>query len=66
MKTVYSPRHHGHAGNTELVAGAIVPAFEMPSRAEFILSRQNEVKLGSVQEPDAHDLSTAAKVHDKA
>jgi hypothetical protein len=38
MKSVYSPRHLGHSGNMELVAGAIVPAFEMPSRAEFILA----------------------------
>ena len=66
MKTVYSPRHYGHSGNTELVAGAIVPAFEMPSRAEFILSRLNEVGLGPVLAPDEHDLSTAAKVHDKS
>jgi len=66
MKTVYSERHKGHSGNAELVAGAIVPAFEMPSRAEFILSRLAEVKLGPVQAPDEHDLSTAAKVHDRA
>ena len=66
MKTVYSPRHHGHSGNVELVAGAIVPAYEMPSRAEFVLSRLNEVKLGPVLEPDDHSLATAAKVHDKA
>ena len=43
MKTVYSPKHHGHAGNVELVAGAIVPAFEMPSRAEYIRSRVEAV-----------------------
>ena len=34
MQTVYSPRHAGHAGNVELMPGAIVPAFEMPRRAE--------------------------------
>jgi acetoin utilization deacetylase AcuC-like enzyme len=65
MKTVFSPRHAGHAGNVELVAGAIVPAFEMPSRAEFILSRLNEVSLGAVLPPDEHDLSTAEKVQRK-
>ena len=64
MKTVFSPRHHGHSGNVELVAGAIVPAYEMPSRAEFVLSRLNEVKLGPVLEPDDHSLATAEKVHD--
>lgn len=66
MKTVYSERHKGHSGNVELVAGAIVPAFEMPSRAEFVLSRLNEVKLGPVQAPQDYDLSTAARVHDRA
>jgi acetoin utilization deacetylase AcuC-like enzyme len=66
MKTVYSPRHLGHSGNMELVAGAIVPAFEMPSRAEYILSRLKEVQLGPVVEPAEHDLATAAKVHSQA
>lgn len=49
----------------ELVAGAIVPAFEMPSRAEFVLGRLKDVKLGPVVDPVEHDLSTAAKVHRK-
>lgn len=63
MKTVYSPRHLGHQGNVELVAGAIVPAFEMPSRAEFIHERVKSEGLGPVLAPDEHDLTTAAKVH---
>jgi len=63
MKTVYSPRHHGHAGNVELVAGAVVPAFEMPSRAEFIKARIGEVGLGPILEPATHDLATVKKVH---
>ncbi|TKT69310.1 histone deacetylase family protein [Aquamicrobium sp. LC103] len=63
MKTVFSPRHAGHAGNVELVAGEIVPAFEKPSRAEIIRKRIDTVGLGPVQEPDAHELTTARKVH---
>jgi len=63
MRTVFSPRHAGHAGNLELMAGEIVPAFEMPSRAEYIRSRIDTVGLGPVQEPDTHDLATAKKVH---
>ncbi|WP_181704788.1 histone deacetylase family protein [Chthonobacter rhizosphaerae] len=65
MRTVYSEKHAGHAGNLELVAGAIVPAFEMPSRAEFVLARLKAVGLGPVEAPAEHDLSTAAKVHRK-
>ena len=47
----------------ELVAGAIVPAFEMPSRAQYIHDRIIEVGLGPILGPDDHDLSTAARVH---
>ena len=46
MKTVFSPRHAGHSGNTELNSGAIVPAFELPRRAEIIRARVEEVGLG--------------------
>lgn len=65
MKTVFSPRHHGHSGQVELVAGAIVPAFEKPSRAEFIIERVKAVELGEILAPKAHALTTAAKVHRK-
>ena len=39
MQTVYSPRHAGHGGNVELMPGAIVPAFELPRRAEIVRAR---------------------------
>ncbi|MCO5160533.1 MAG: histone deacetylase family protein [Mesorhizobium sp.] len=63
MKTVYSPRHHGHAGNVELGAGVVVPAFEMPSRAEFVRARVEAVKLGPILAPDEHDIAIAKRVH---
>lgn len=63
MKTIFSPRHAGHAGNVELEEGGIVPAYEKPSRAEIIRARINTVSLGPVSEPEEHDLETAAKVH---
>lgn len=63
MKTVFSPRHAGHAGQMEIVAGDIVPGFELPSRAEFIRARVAEVGLGPILPPETHDLSTAEKVH---
>ncbi|SIQ36312.1 Acetoin utilization deacetylase AcuC [Rhizobium sp. RU20A] len=63
MKTVFSPRHAGHANNLELVAGAIVPAFEMPSRADYVLERLTSEGLGPVLEPEDFDLSIAARVH---
>ena len=51
MKTVFSPLHAGHAGNTELTAGAIVPAFEKPSRAEIVRARVESEKLGPILLP---------------
>ena len=63
MQTVYSPRHAGHAGNVELNSGAIVPAFELPRRAEIVRARVEAVGLGPILPPPAHDLATAGRVH---
>jgi acetoin utilization deacetylase AcuC-like enzyme len=37
MKVVYSPLHARHDGGVELHRGALVPSFESPARAQFIL-----------------------------
>jgi acetoin utilization deacetylase AcuC-like enzyme len=63
MRTIYSPKHAGHAGNTELISGAIVPAFEKPSRAEIIKARIEAVGLGPIEAPQEHGLSHAKRVH---
>jgi acetoin utilization deacetylase AcuC-like enzyme len=66
MKTIYSPRHAGHAGNLELMLGEIVPAFEMPSRAEYVRARVEAVGLGPILPPEEFGLDTARRVHDAA
>jgi len=63
MKTVYSPRHLGHAGNVELIGQAIVPAFEKPSRAEIIKARVEQEKLGPILAPHEHEIALAKRVH---
>src|SRR5690606_3641306 len=63
MKTIYSPLHAGHGGTMELVAGALVPGFEKPSRAEYIRQRVEDVKLGPILGPEAHDLAAAKRIH---
>ncbi|WP_378949081.1 histone deacetylase family protein [Mesorhizobium sp. ANAO-SY3R2] len=63
MKTVFSPLHAGHSGQMELVAGAIVPGFEKPSRAEIIKKRVESEKLGPILAPEVHDLTAAKRVH---
>ncbi len=63
MKTVFSPLHAGHSGTMELIAGAIVPGFEKPSRAEIIRARVESEKLGPILPPQLHDLAAARRVH---
>jgi acetoin utilization deacetylase AcuC-like enzyme len=63
MKTIFSPLHAGHSGQMELVAGAIVPGFEKPSRAQFIKARVESEKLGPILPPVEHDLAAAKRVH---
>ncbi len=63
MKTIYSPLHAGHAGQTELNSGEIVPGFELPSRAEIIKARIEAVGLGPILPPQVHDLAAAKRVH---
>ena len=63
MKTVFSPLHAGHRDQMELVAGAIVPGFEKPSRAEIIRKRVESEKLGPILAPEVHDLTAAKRVH---
>ena len=66
MKTIYSDKHLGHSGHNELNGGRILPSFELPSRAEYIVARVRERGLGEVLPSIEHDLSTASKVHDPA
>ena len=63
MQTIHSPRHAGHSGNVELMAAVILPAYELPARAEIIRARVAEVGLGPIREPDSFSLDAARRVH---
>ena len=63
MKTIYSPLHLGHSGTMELISGAIVPAFEKPSRAEIVKARIEKQGVGPILPPNEHDVAAAARVH---
>ena len=63
MKTVYSPDHKLHHARGEWMNGEMVPAFEMPRRAEIILERVNQVKLGEVIAPKDFGLEPIKRVH---
>lgn len=66
MRTVYSEDHHLRDAKTELYGGELVPPFECPARADYILDQVKAVSLGDIKSPEHFDLSTVARVHDPA
>ena len=64
MKTVYSERHKLRDARTELYGGQLVPPFECPVRAEYILERVKAQRLGPVLAPETHGLDPVLAVHD--
>ena len=66
MKTVYSDKHRLHDPQVEFSGGRFVPGFEVPRRAEMVLARVKEQRLGPVLPPDVDALSAIARVHDAA
>lgn len=63
MITIYSPDHKLHHGQGEMMGGEFVAVVEKPARAEAILSRIREVKLGEVLEPTDFGLEPILRVH---
>lgn len=63
MRVVHSPRHALHDGGMELHRGELVPCFEMPARADFILQAVRQAGL-EVSEPRAFGLESLLGVHD--
>ncbi len=66
MLTVYSDDHHLHHGRCELIDGQLMPCFEMPSRADHVLTRVRQQSLGPVREPEDFGLGPIGRVHDEA
>ena len=66
MLTIYSDRHRRHHGHGELIDGQMQPCFEMPRRADMILARVEEARLGEVAAPRAFGLDPVRRVHDAA
>ncbi|MDE1896298.1 MAG: histone deacetylase family protein [Rhodospirillales bacterium] len=63
MRTIYSADHLLHQSPGELIYGEFVPAFEKPERAELVLKRVNEVRLGEVIAPEAFPLEPITRIH---
>ena len=63
MKTVYSDDHRLQDGKAELIDGKLMPCFEMPKRADIVLARVRDQKLGEVVAPREFGLDPVKRVH---
>ncbi|MGH6961826.1 MAG: histone deacetylase family protein, partial [Dongiaceae bacterium] len=64
MKTIYTDDHRHQDGRFELIDGKFVPPFEMPRRADIVIGRVRDTKLGAVLPPEDFGLEPVRRVHD--
>lgn len=63
MHIIYSDQHHLHHGEHEFYRGELVPCFEKPERADYVLAAVTSRKLGPVSAPDSFSLAPIERVH---
>jgi len=63
VRTVYTDEHRHQDGQHELIDGVLKPPVENPRRAEAIIERVRETRLGEVTGPREHGLEPLARVH---
>ena len=65
MKTVFTEEHRHQDGKLELIDGKLMPPFEMPRRAQIVIDRVRETRLGPIVPPEDFGLDPVRRVHDK-
>ena len=65
MKTIFTSEHRHQDGKLELIDGKFVPPFEMPRRAEIVIGRVRDTKLGPILPPREFGLDPILRVHDR-
>ncbi|MFO1236186.1 MAG: histone deacetylase family protein [Alphaproteobacteria bacterium] len=63
MKTVYSPLHLAHAHAHEFEGGQLIPAKDVPARAELVLDAVRARGLGPIVEPLHFGMEPVLRVH---
>jgi len=64
MKTFYSPLHLEHDPQVQFEGGQLLPAVEIPLRAEKVLAEISKRRIGPVVPPTPFDDAAILKVHD--
>lgn len=63
MKTFYNPLHAQHQGKLEMFRGQLVPCFEVPARADYVLAEWQRRSLGEVCSPERRDAAALTTIH---
>ncbi|RYF67573.1 MAG: histone deacetylase family protein, partial [Comamonadaceae bacterium] len=63
MLTLYNDRHALHHGKLEMFRGEMVPCFEVPARADYVLEELKRRALGRIEAPTTFDDAVIARVH---
>lgn len=63
MITFYNPHHGLHQGKLEMFRGELVPCFEVPARADFVLAELQRRTLGEVKSPPRFDVPALTSIH---
>jgi len=63
MIIFYNSLHARHQGKFEMFRGQLVPCFEVPARADYVLHELQQRKLGPVEAPKAFDDAALNTVH---
>jgi acetoin utilization deacetylase AcuC-like enzyme len=63
MLTFYNDRHALHHGKVEMFRGELVPCFEIPARADYVLQELRARQLGAIEPPSAMDDAVITRVH---
>lgn len=63
MLTFYNEQHALHAGRYEIYRGEMLPCFEKPQRADFVLAELERRNLGEIVTPQVVPLMSLEKIH---
>ena len=63
MKTIFTEDHRLQDGKSELIDGKLMPCFEMPRRAEIVIARVRDQKLGEILAPERFGTDPILRIH---
>lgn len=63
MQVFYNQHHALHHGQHEMFRGQLVPCFEVPARADFVLEELRSRRIGTISPAPGVELSALERVH---